>query len=187
MISKLKKIVIRLKIKFSDQYSIIPIFRQQGATIGTNCRIYIKALAGEPYFVKIGNHVTIAAEVRLLTHDGAVWVGRGKNQTINNFGTIEIKDNCFIGTRAIILPNKTIGPNSIVGAGAVVTKDVPPNAVVAGNPAKYICTVDEYLNNVNTLQLFPDLEKAVSCEKDMDNIHEHLTEEYIKKVWATRK
>jgi acetyltransferase-like isoleucine patch superfamily enzyme len=45
---------------------------------------------------------------------------------------------CFIGARSVILPGITIGDHSIVGAGSVVTKDVPPNCIVAGNPAKIV-------------------------------------------------
>ena len=63
---------------------------------------------------------------------------------LNVFGKIEIKDNCFIGINSIIMPNVTIGPNAVVGAGAVVTKDVPANTVVAGVPARVICSADEY-------------------------------------------
>ena len=47
--------------------------------------------------------------------------------------------------RSIILPDVTIGPNSIVGAGSIVVKDVPPNTVVAGVPAREVATVDEYI------------------------------------------
>lgn len=60
-------------------------------------------------------------------------------------GQITVGDNCFIGQRAIILQNVKIGNNCIIGAGAVVTKDVPDNSVVAGCPAKVICTVEEYI------------------------------------------
>jgi serine acetyltransferase len=60
----------------------------------------------------------------------------------------------MIGINSIILPNVEIGPNSIVGAGSIVTNNIPPNSVYAGNPAKYICSVSEYLekcmkNDVN--------------------------------------
>lgn len=51
---------------------------------------------------------------------------------------IEIHDNVFIGGQSIIVGNVSIGPNAIIGAGSVVTKDVPEDAVVAGNPAKII-------------------------------------------------
>jgi acetyltransferase-like isoleucine patch superfamily enzyme len=63
----------------------------------------------------------------------------------NRFGTIRIMDNCVIGYGAIILPGVTIGPNSIVGAGSVVTKDIPPEVVAAGNPAHVLCSLDEYI------------------------------------------
>lgn len=69
---------------------------------------------------------------------------RDEIPNLNIFGKIEIKDKCFIGINSIILPNVTIGPNSVIGAGSVVTKDVPPNTVVAGVPAKVICSLEHY-------------------------------------------
>lgn len=60
-------------------------------------------------------------------------------------GTITVKDNCFIGARALIMQNVTIGNNCIVGMGSIVTKDVPDHSVVAGVPAKVICTTEQYL------------------------------------------
>ena len=53
-------------------------------------------------------------------------------------GCVSIGDFAFIGAGATVLPNLKIGKNSIIGAGAVVTKDVPDNVVVYGNPAKFI-------------------------------------------------
>jgi len=169
LFQKLAKIRKRWRMKFADQYSIIPILREQGAVIGENCRIYIKHLP-EPYLVRIGNHVCITHEVRLLTHDGAVWLWRRNDPTINRFGAIEIKDNCFIGMRAIILPGITIGPNSVVGAGSVVTKDVPPNTVVAGNPARVICSAEDYLAKVRreSLKLPEELVHQVKDERCAD-------------------
>lgn len=55
-------------------------------------------------------------------------------------GKVHIKENCFIGGGSLILPGVTVGPNAIVGAGAVVFEDVPPYAIVAGNPARIIAT-----------------------------------------------
>ena len=57
-------------------------------------------------------------------------------------GFSRIVDNVFIGLGAIIMPGVRIGSNSIVAAGSVVTKDVPPNSVVGGNPAKVISSFD---------------------------------------------
>ncbi len=56
---------------------------------------------------------------------------------------IHIGKNVWIGSGAIVLPGVTIGDNSIVGAGSVVTKNVEPNSVVAGNPAKFIKSINE--------------------------------------------
>jgi len=63
---------------------------------------------------------------------------------LNVFDKIVIKDNSFIGIGSTILLDVTIGPNSVVGAGSVVTKDVPPNTVVAGVPARKVCSIDDY-------------------------------------------
>jgi len=73
-----------------------------------------------------------------------VFRNQPRYQRVIRFNRITIKDNCFIGARAIIMPGVTIGPNSVVGAGAVVTKNVPPNSVVAGVPAKVMMSVNDY-------------------------------------------
>ena len=62
-----------------------------------------------------------------------------------HMGTIEVFDNVFIGTGSLILNGVKIGPNAIVAAGSVVTKDVPEGTIVGGNPAKVIGTVDNFI------------------------------------------
>lgn len=103
----------------------------------------------EPYMVTIGKKVYIASGVTFMTHDGALsWMSRAMGYTdkrTDKMGRIQIKDNCFIGAKATIMQNVTIGNNCIVGMGAMVTKNVPDNSVVAGIPAKVVCTTDEYL------------------------------------------
>lgn len=61
------------------------------------------------------------------------------------FGKVQIEDWAYIGAYSQIMPGVTIGEGAIVAAGSVVTKSVPPRTVVGGNPARYICTVDEYI------------------------------------------
>lgn len=147
-----KGIVDKLKrmheMRKYDDFTIAEYFRKQGATIGDNCRILIRALGPEPYLIKIGNHVSISSGTKLLTHDGGGWIFTDEDPTLQRFEKIEIKDNCYIGVDCIILPGVVIGPNSIVGAGSVVTKDVPPNTVVAGNPARVIKTTEEYKEKI---------------------------------------
>lgn len=134
----------RYRLTGYDDFTIAGYFREQGARVGENCRILIRDLGSEPYLIRIGNHCTIAGDVVFVTHDGAVWIFTEEMPGLQKFGVIEILDNCFIGHGVILMPNLRIGPNSVVGAGAVVTRHVPPNTVVAGNPAKPICTIDEY-------------------------------------------
>lgn len=127
-----------------NEFTIENYFRKKGFSIGKNNRIFACDFDSEPYLIKIGNHSTITDGVKFITHDGGAWIFRDKIPDLNVFGKIEIKDNCFIGLDSIILPNVTIGPNSVVGAGSVVTKDVPPNTIVAGIPAKVINSTEEY-------------------------------------------
>ena len=82
----------------------------------------------------------------ILAHDYSISVAR---RVYGDFagGTAptRIGDNCFLGIRSIILPGVTLGNNCIVGPGSVVPAgDYPDNSVIAGNPAKIICTLDEY-------------------------------------------
>ena len=145
---KIKYLINRIKNYFElrkyNDFTIAEYYRKLGAQVGEDCRIQVKGLSSEPYLVKIHNHVTIASNVALITHDGGCWVFRDEYPDLNVFGKIEIMDNCFIGMGSMIMPNVVIGPNSIVGAGAVVTKDVPPNTIVAGIPARVISTIDQY-------------------------------------------
>lgn len=59
-------------------------------------------------------------------------------------GCIKVGNNCFIGHSVIILPGVTIGDNVIIGAGSIVTRDIPSDSVVAGIPAKVVCSLDGY-------------------------------------------
>lgn len=126
-----------------NEYTIAEYFRKQGAQIGSNCRILVQNLGSEPFLIKIGDNCTIAPNVCFINHDASAGLFRKEIPNLNIFGKIEVKDNCFIGYGAIIMYDVTIGPNSIVGTGSVVTKDVPADSVVAGVPARVITTTNE--------------------------------------------
>jgi len=97
----------------------------------------------DPKTVRIGNNVLLA-NCTLIGHDGAVHIlNKTYGAKLDRVGKIDIKDNVFIGHQAIIMPGVTIGPKAIVAAGAIVTRDVEPNSVVAGVPARKISSMDE--------------------------------------------
>ena len=113
---------------------------------GSNCRFYVLDFGTEPYLISFGNNVELASDVKLVTHNDAVSVFRKMTDySIDDVGTIEIGDNVFVGTRAILLPNIKIGSNVIIGAGAIVNKDVCDGSIVAGVPARQIGKVDDWI------------------------------------------
>ena len=67
----------------------------------------------------------------------------------DTFGKVGIGDYVYIGNDAKIMPGVIIGDNVLIAAGSIVTKSIPSNVVVAGNPARYICSIEDYieLNN----------------------------------------
>lgn len=98
--------------------------------------------------IEIGNHVLIANRVSLVGYDlhPADPIKRAQNNPPDESGCgdIVIEDYAWIGMNSIILKNVTIGKASIVAAGSVVTKDVPPYSIVAGNPAKVVKSLDGF-------------------------------------------
>lgn len=112
--------------------------RSRGVRIGDGCRIYTDDFSTEPYLVAIGHGVGISGGVKFLTHDGAAHLLRHERPNVQFLGAITVGDNCFIGENALLLPGARLGDGCIVGAGAVVFGDIPPNSLVAGNPARVV-------------------------------------------------
>jgi len=90
----------------------------------------------------IGDRVAIAQRVMIVLDSDPNWSRlRDKVEIIR--GTVRIEADAWICAGAIILPNVTIGEQALVGAGAVVTKNVPPRTVVVGNPARILREIEE--------------------------------------------
>src|SRR5208337_125016 len=94
-------VVNRIYVRFRyDDITIAEKFRKQGAKVGKNCFIQIRRLGSEPYLVEIGDNVSIASGVALVTHDGASVIFRDELPYLRYFGKIVIENNCFIGASA---------------------------------------------------------------------------------------
>ena len=101
------------------------------------------------WLIEIGDNVTIAPRVHILCHDASTKQFLGYTK----IGRVNIGNNVFIGAESVILPGVNIGNNVIIGANSTVTHDVPDNSVVAGTPAKIICSLDEYLSKAKKRML----------------------------------
>lgn len=145
-------------------------------SVGENFFFQPRIIPSDPELIKFHNNVTVASNVTFINHDlvHTVLNNIENNSFTYNSGCIEIMDNVFIGSNSTILPNIKIGPNAIIAAGSVVTKDVKENTIVAGVPAKVIGTFNEYiekrknqpfLNNEQLWEKFK-IEKGLNNEKN---------------------
>lgn len=141
MLSKIKrKIISRLFQGLGLGCESAEDLRKRGVAVGERLNNYGIIDNGHGYLVSIGDDVTISA-ARILTHDGStkIWTGYSK------VGRVEIGSRVFIGAGALILPNVKIGDDVVIGAGSVVNRDIPSDSVVAGNPARVIGTLSDYI------------------------------------------
>lgn len=128
--------------------------------IGVNCQndltIYGTSyymFSAEPYLVTLGKNVHISRDVNFICHDGSTLIFREDVPDLEIAGEINVGNNVFIGTRALILAGVSIGDDCIVGANAVVTKNIKNGSVVAGNPARVIKTTKEFLESAERKSL----------------------------------
>lgn len=143
----LTKINNFLKIKLGkinkDELTVEACIKR-GMKVGTNCHGLAASTIdyAHCWLIEIGDNVTFAPQVYLLAHDAST----KRYLDYTKIAKIKIQDNVFIGARALIMPGVSIGKGAIIAAGSVVTKNIPQNTIVAGNPAKVIGDTREYIN-----------------------------------------
>lgn len=163
----LKELIYRLRGEYTTERLI-----KMGMKVGNQFQ-RLNGVILDPshcWLIEIGDNVTMAPRVHVLCHDAST----KKFLNYTKIGRVTIGNNVFIGAEVVVLPGVTIGNNAIVGANSTVTHDIPDNTVVAGTPAKVICTLEEYLNKEKErMESAPcygedyTLRKDVSMEKRM--------------------
>ena len=141
-----RKLFLTLRMHLiADGYKKAEILKkkQYFAEFGEKNYWYPHELPADPEMIRIHNNVKIAANVNFCTHDVLHNLFADDPDIKSNYfkrytDEIEIFDNVFIGTGSTIMYGVRIGPNAIVAAGSVITKDVPPGTVVGGNPPHVI-------------------------------------------------
>lgn len=117
--------------------------RRRGLKLGTDVCIPGSTWIDPDYLflISIGDHCGFGPDCLILAHDAQMdeYLDAGR------VGQVIIHESCHIGARTVLLPGIEVGPRTIVGANSVVSKTLPSNTVCAGNPAKVICTLNDYL------------------------------------------
>ena len=155
--------------------------------MGEECSVQQGAVITDPKFVRLGNNVRLST-CTIFGHDGSVnMINRAYGLKLDKVGKVDLRDNVYIGHGAIVLPGVTIGPNAIVGSLSLVTKDVPPNTVVGGVPAKPLCSLDacvERLKRQNESLPWADLIQQRKGDFDSE-LEPKLNEARIEEFFGT--
>ena len=164
----IKEFLYRLRGEYTTEKLV-----SMGMTVGKNFG-RLNGVILDPshcWLITIGDNVTMAPRVHILCHDAST-------KTFLNYtkiGRVTIGDNVFIGAESVVLPGVSIGSNVIIGANSTVTHDVPDNTVVAGSPARVLCSLEEYLakerNRMAVSTCYGEeytLRQNVSMEKRME-------------------
>ena len=138
--------------KFGRRKDNVDFARSLGVRVGSGGKfitINRSTFGSEPYLIEIGDHVELAAGVRFLPHDGAVWIFREAEPNIDVMAPIKIGSNVFIGYNSVLLPGAEIGDNCIIGACSVVSGRIESGSVAVGIPAKRLKSIEEYRQKIN--------------------------------------
>lgn len=143
---KLKRAVYK---KIVGRFNRVKYAKKVGVNFLGDVKLYGEVDWGtEPWLITIGNNVHITNDIRFINHDGGTLLFRDRVPDLEITKPIIIGDNVYIGNNVLFLPGAKFGNNVIIGAGAVVTREIPDNSVAVGVPARVIKTADEYFEKI---------------------------------------
>lgn len=159
----MKEIIYRIRGEYTTEKLI-----KMGLKVGKNFG-RLNGVILDPshcWLITIGDNVTLAPRVHILAHDAST----KEYLNYTKIGKVNIGNNVFIGAESVVLPNVTIGNDVIIGANSTVTKDIPSGCVYAGNPARFICTIEEYINkNRELMKESPCYGEEYTLRQNMDD------------------
>lgn len=149
--------IIRFIIRFVySKLNPLSYAKSIGVKLGENVHFYgmkPNMFSTEPWLITIGDNVHITSDVQFITHDGGTLILRKEVPDLELTAPITVGNDVYIGMRTMILPGVKIGNRCIIGAGSIVTKDIPDNSVAVGVPARVMENVDEYLEKAKSKSL----------------------------------
>lgn len=166
----------KLYLMIYARFKPIKYAKKIGVHMGEDVHLYgnpYKMFGTEPWAITLGNHVHITDGVRFVNHDGGTLVFRDQIPDLEITKKISVGDHVYIGIQTLIMPGVKIGNRCIIGAGAIVTHDIPDNSVAVGVPARVIKTADEYFEKIQKESLHVGHligeEKDIALQKILGN------------------
>ena len=162
----LKKVIRSIIYRFRGEYTTEKLMKM-GMKVGKNF-YRLNGVILDPahcWLIEIGDDVTLAPRVHILAHDASTvhYLGYAK------IGKVVIGNKVFIGSDTVVLPNVCIGNNIVVGANSTVTRDLESGYVYAGNPARKICSIEEFVEkNRNLMRTVPCYNEEYTLRKNIN-------------------
>ena len=146
---KIKSLIRFVKYQLYWKSHPVEYAKMLGVNILGEVKIYGKVeWSTEPWLITVGDNVHITNGARFITHDGGTLVFRKYVSDLEITKPISIGNDVYFGNNVMVMPGVKIGNKVIIGAGAVVTRDIPDNSVAVGIPARVIKTADEYFEKL---------------------------------------
>jgi maltose O-acetyltransferase len=159
---QLREIIFRIRAEYTIEKLI-----KMGMRVGKNFDPQHGVILDPSHcwLILIGDNVTMAPRVHVLAHDASTKAVLGYTR----IGRVNIGSNVFVGADSVILPDVTIGDNVVIGANSTVSKDIPPNSVYAGSPARHICSFGEFVQkNRNLMRQRPCYDESYTTRANVD-------------------
>lgn len=146
---KVRKIYRVLYKKIVGTFNPVKYAKKIGVNMSDSVHIYGRiSWSTEPWIISLGENVHITDGCKFITHDGGTLLFRRFVPDLEITKPIVVGNNVYFGNNVIVLPGVRIGDNVVIGAGAIVSKDIPDNSVAVGVPARVIKTADEYFEKL---------------------------------------